>query len=393
MFTFPLDIPVVYQNFLHSHSHFAILGWIYNILYIAMVHLFVKDEKKLKKYNFLFWVTQVSIVGMLFTFAWQGYAAFSIAFSTLHIFCSYVFIIFMVKDLANNKNNGSYALKFFYSSLFFLFLSSFGPWGIVAVVLNGLAATDLYKQAIYFYLHFQYNGWFVFGLIGLWLKYFEDNGTKYNEQSAKISFYLLFIATIGAYFLSLLGFKIPELLRYIGVVSAFLQLAAIRYLYKMFFAEENKVFNSINIINNDLTTNKVNKTANLLFRFSLLALFVKFILQLISALPKIGDAAFISREITIGFIHLVVLGVISTGLIGWLSVMGILEQNRIFTAGCYLFISGFVLTEILLFYPALMMWIKFPVIPEYIYLLFAFTLLMLAGVVIIFLSSLKFAKK
>nr|HMT12294.1 hypothetical protein [Ignavibacteria bacterium] len=131
MFVSPVQFPI-FENLLHAHSHFAILGWLYNALYIAIVYLFVKEPAKQKKYNILFWITQVSIAGMLVSFTLQGYAAYSIAFSTLHIFCSYVFIYFVLKDISNIKNE-TVSLKFIYGGLFFLFLSSLGPWGLVAV--------------------------------------------------------------------------------------------------------------------------------------------------------------------------------------------------------------------------------------------------------------------
>lgn len=376
MFVYPVDI-LNFENTLHSHSHFAILGWLYNALYLAIVYTYVKDIAAQKKYNILFWITQVSIVGMLFTFAWQGYAAFSIAFSTMHIFCSYAFILFMLRDLRSITKE-TYSLKFIYGALFFLFLSSLGPWGLVAAVTQGLAGTDLYKQIIYFYLHFQYNGWFVFAVTGLWLKYFEDHGAIYKEGSASISFHLLFFSTIGAYFLSLLGFNIPSSLKFIGIACAFLQLNGIRYLYILLFKNEVKIFQY------------AGNLPQIIFRFSFFALFIKFLLQLFSALPKIGEVAFISREVTIGFIHLVMLGVITLGILGWFTAMGFLNGiSKLFKSGVFLFIAAFSISEVLLFYPALVIWFHFNGIPNYTYYLFILALLMLASAIIIFISSLR----
>lgn len=385
MFVTPLNIPLEYQNILHSHSHFAILGWLYNALYIALVYTYVKEPGKQGKYNNLFWVTQVSIAGMLVTFAIEGYAAFSIAFSTLHIFCEYAFIIFLLRDLRIYKNE-TYSLKFIYGALFFLFLSSLGPWGLVMVVLNTMQGSDLYKQVIYFYLHFQYNGWFVFAIIGLWLKFLEDRGAKYKSGSAEISFQLLFFSTIGAYFLSLLGFAIPEYLKFVGIASAFLQMNGIRYLYKLLFANEALV--------TDVTGDSVQqRSVRLLFRFSFLALFIKFIMQLISALPKIGDAAFVNREVTIGYIHLVMLGVISTGIIGWFAASGLMNAGKIFSFGIRLFIAALLVNEILLFYPALVMWFSLPGFLQYTAALFITAALMLAGIVVVFVSTLSKKEK
>lgn len=375
-FVFPIEL-LNFENTLHSHSHFAILGWLYNALYIAIVYTYVKDPVKQKKYNILFWITQVSILGMLFTFAWQGYAVYSITFSTMHIFCSYAFIFFVLKDISGIKHE-TLSLKFIYGALFFLFLSSLGPWGLVVVVIQGSAGTDLYKQVIYFYLHFQYNGWFIFALIGLWLKYYETKGAKFNERTASYAFNILFYTNVAAYTLSLLGFKLPAYVYWLAIISAFVQLIGLRYLYKLLFANEIKVFHDKNNITHSL------------FRFSFFALFVKYLLQLISALPNIGDAAFLSREVTIGFIHLVMLGVISAGMLGWFAGFDLIASgNKWFKYGVLLFLASFALSEVLLFYPALVIWFKISGIANYAIYMFILSGGMLAGTIVVFISSLK----
>lgn len=375
-FVFPIEL-LNFENTLHSHSHFAILGWLYNALFIAIVYTYVKDPVKQKKYNLLFWVTQVSIVGMLFTFAWQGYAAYSITFSTLHIICSYAFIFFVLKDISSIKQE-TLSLKFIYGALFFLFLSSLGPWGLVVVMLQGTAGTDIYKQIIYFYLHFQYNGWFIFALIGLWLMYYETKGAKFNEKTASAAFNILFYSNVAAYSLSLLGFKLPSYVYWLAILTAFVQLAGLRYLYKLLFANEIKVFHDKNNITHSL------------FRFSFFALFVKYLLQLVSALPNIGDAAFLSREVTIGFIHLVMLGVISAGMLGWFAGFDLINAgSKWFKYGVYLFLVSFALSEVLLFYPALVIWFKISGISNYAMYMFILSGGMLAGAISVFISSLK----
>lgn len=375
-FVFPIEL-LNFENTLHSHSHFAILGWLYNALYIAIVYTYVIDPAKQKKYNILFWITQVSIIGMLFTFAWQGYAAYSITFSTMHIFCSYAFIFFVLKDISGIKHE-TLSLKFIYGALFFLFLSSLGPWGLVVVVIQGSAGTDLYKQVIYFYLHFQYNGWFIFALIGLWLKYYETKGAKFNERTASYAFNILFYTNVAAYTLSLLGFKLPAYVYWLAILTAFVQLIGLRYLYKLLFSNEIKVFHDKNNITHSL------------FRFSFLALFIKYLLQLVSALPNIGDAAFLSREVTIGFIHLVMLGVISSGMLGWFAGFDLINAgSKWFKYGVYLFLASFALSEVLLFYPALVIWFKISGIANYAMYMFILSGGMLAGTIAMFISSIR----
>jgi hypothetical protein len=347
-------------------------------LYIALVYIFITDPKKQKKYDILFWVTQVSIIGMLVTFVWQGYAAYSITFSTIHIFCSYAFIFFLYKDLNRSAPDDSLSLKFIYAGLFFLFLSSLGPWGLVAVVMKGLAGTDLYKQVIYFYLHFQYNGWFIFTIIGLWLKYYEQHGSKFTPGISNVAFNMLFWSNIGAYALSLLGFNLPSYIHIIGALSAFVQLIGLRFLYKLLYSNEVRVFQQGKGI------------PQLLFRFSFLMLFIKYIMQLISSLPEIGNAAYISRDVAIAFLHLVMLGIMSAGMLGWYSGNGLLKSsNKTFKAGVHLFLFSFFLTEAILFYPALMIWFKLGGIPNSAIYLFYLSISLLLSTILMFISSLE----
>ena len=151
-FVFIYDPEVLnYQYLLHSHSHTAILGWVYNALFLAILLSFLPDKINSKKYNSIFWLTKIAVIGMTISFALQGYAAISISFSTLHILMSYIFIYCFVKDNRKNKSmDGLISLKFIYGGLFFLFLSSFWPWGLAIIFANGLSYTYLYKQAIYF---------------------------------------------------------------------------------------------------------------------------------------------------------------------------------------------------------------------------------------------------
>lgn len=374
IFVYPVEL-LIFQNILHSHSHFAVLGWVYNALFLAILYAYLPEKVDSKKYNILFWLTQVSIVGMLFTFAWQGYAALSIAFSTMHILLSYAFILFVVRDLRSIKTE-SLSLKFIYGGLFFLFLSSLGPWGLVAVVMNGMAGTDLYKQVIYFYLHFQYNGWFVFSLIGLWLRYFEKLGAVFNSKLSSSAFNLLFYSNAAGYSLSLLGFKIPSWIWIIALSSAAVQMLGARKLYKLLFVNEVKVFLKGSI------------WVQRLFRFSFLCLFLKFNMQLLSSIPELGIPAFISREVTIGYLHLVMLGVVTVGLLGWLAGNELISLNsKLGRVGLSALIAGFLLSEVILFYPALVIWFGVSGIPYFTYYLFYLSGVMMVGTALMFIGN------
>ena len=121
--------PVKWVNFpflMHGHSHTAMLGWVYLMLYGLIVHCFIpKESQKKLIYNRLFWVTQITVLGMMINFPIQGYALFSISFSTLHIFCSYYFCRLVWKDAQPATLPEKQLLK---TALFFMVFSTLGVW-------------------------------------------------------------------------------------------------------------------------------------------------------------------------------------------------------------------------------------------------------------------------
>lgn len=370
-FVFPFHL-LNFKNILHAHSHFAMLGWIYNLLFISI--LFIHSDKiiNFNKYNILFWITQFISVGLLFAFAIQGYKAFSIVFSVLHIFSNYIFSGFIYADL-KNQFKSSLSTKFIFAGLFFLILSSLAPWGLTLVVILKLNNNDLYNQLIYFYLHFQYNGWFIFTFLGLWLKYLEPYINSDLFSLSNKLFYTLFFSNIAAYSLSLLGFDYHYFLNIIAFIIAAVQLVA-------FF----KLFNFLNLYVKHTVFN--NPNAKFLFRFSLIALFAKFFLQLISALPKINMPAYIVRDVVIGYLHLIMLGVLSFGMIAFLMANKLIPINKSLISGIHLFLFAFIITEIYLFYPVLKIWLNLNPVPLFAELNFFMAILMFIASLLILIS-------
>lgn len=370
-FVFPFQL-LNFKNILHAHSHFAMLGWIYNLLFIAILFIYSDKIINFKKYNILFWITQFISLGLLFAFTIQGYKVFSIVFSVLHIFISYIFAGFIYADL-KNEFISSLSIKFIFAGLFFLILSSLAPWGLTFVVILKLSNNDLYNQLIYFYLHFQYNGWFIFTFLGLWLKYLEPYINSDLFRFPNKLFYTLFFSNIAAFSLSLLGFDYHYLLNIFAFIISAVQLIA-------FF----KLFNFLNLSLKYAEFS--NSNAKFLFRFSLIALFTKFLLQLISALPKINLPAFIARDVVIGYLHLIMLGVLSFGMIAFLMTNELIPINKNLISGIHLFLFAFIITELYLFYPALKLWFNLNSVPLFTEINFFMAVLMFIASIFILIS-------
>jgi hypothetical protein len=173
-----VDISINYKHILHTHSHIALLGWIYTALTTLIYKFYLSEKFVDKKYKVLFWSTQFSIFGMLLTFPFTGYAIISIIFSTLFLLNSYGFIWLFQKHTSSEQKHLN-SFKLFQVALWFMVLSSVGPW-VLGVIMNTLGSTSSwYRNAIYFYLHFQYNGWFIIAIFGMLFFVFQHRCNPY----------------------------------------------------------------------------------------------------------------------------------------------------------------------------------------------------------------------
>ena len=89
---------------------------------------------------------------MFISFPIQGYAFISISFSTLFLFASYWFV-WKVFRVLKEKNLTHYtSVKFLKASLWYLVISSVGPWSLGPIMALGFAHEAIYYNSIYFFL-------------------------------------------------------------------------------------------------------------------------------------------------------------------------------------------------------------------------------------------------
>ena len=322
------------KNLQHSHSHFAFAGWVSQTLFVLLVHFLSKQNAQinLDKYKKVFIANLICAYIMLFSFIIQGYGLISITFSTLSLFVSFWFAILYFKDLKLlPKDNLS--KNWFKAALFFNVISSLGTFALAYMMATKNVPQDFYLSSIYFYLHFQYNGWFWFACIGLFVSQLIPNLTI--EKANKTIFNWFFISCIPAYLLSILWFKLPIWIYTIAVISAILQIGA-------WFIFVKKV----------IPTFIKNYTLAPLYRWIYLSIIacvsVKFILQLASTVPLVGKLAFGFRPIVIAYLHLVLLAIISSFLLLYLFTNKLINENNAIKKALAIFIIGIFLNEIIL---------------------------------------------
>lgn len=348
--SFPLvEIPITYKFFVHTHSHIALLGWVYVALTTLIYKLFVQNPVNEIKYRKIFWFTQLTLIGMLLTFPFQGYALFSIVFSTLFLFASYWFFWFFNKHV-NQKFKKNQSYKCIKAALWFMVFSSIGPW-LLGIIMNILGAQSIwYRLAIYFYLHFQYNGWMILALIGLFLFVLDELGITLSKNSFKKFFWGIILGIMFSFFLSTLFAKPSLVFNILGAAGGILQLFAFGILVSNFSGLKRKAqvqFSKIQVI--------------LLVTVVILMVF-KMVLQLFTALPYFAELASVYLDFTVGYLHLTFLGVVTMGLFFFLNYFKLIEISRI---AYLIYFTGFVITEGLIFYKGIAAWQEFSLFTRY----------------------------
>jgi hypothetical protein len=328
------SFPFLQQKFiLHSHSHFAFSGWITQVLMVLMVaYLCRTNTNAFRNFRILLYANLITAYGMLFSFPVQGYGAVSITFSTLNILTAYLFAFKFWKAL-NRLPVREESHSWFKASLVFNMISSVGAFSLAYMMATKNLHPHWYLAAVYFFLHFQYNGWFFFSCMGLLADKFRSSGM--NMTFMRNVFLLFAIACVPAYFLSALWLPIPIPVYILVVISAIAQVIG-GYI----------LFTRINKYKNLLKINNI--TGNWLMWLAGVSLAIKLLLQLGSTIPALSDLAFGFRPIVIGYLHLVLLAVITLFILGYIISRRYIQLNRTVLWGTYIFTAGIFLNEIFL---------------------------------------------
>ena len=360
-------IPANYRYVVHAHSHIALLGWAYIGLATLIYKCYFTEVNKSKTYRNIFWFTNITILGMLVTFPFTGYALFSITFSTLFLVASYFFAWFVLKHLPK-QYKGTFSFKCIRAALWYMVVSSIGPWAIGGIMATMGSTSIWYKLSIYFYLHFQYNGWFILALIGILFYILERNELKPQKGDFKSFFLLLNAGIILSFFLSVLWVEPPVGFYILSAAGAILQVLAF---YKLFLILK-KLWPGFK--------QKISPFLDLLFKLTGIFLAVKIILQLLTAIPYFANLSAIYTDFVIGYLHWTFLGVISIALFALLEYFQLLKVKK----GVFgLYFTGFILSEILIFYKGTSVWLGLPFINEYFPVLVAISALIPVAVGIV----------
>lgn len=362
------------KNIQHAHSHFAFAGWITHTLYVLLIN-FLQSKiilKHEKHYRLALIFNLICAYGMLLSFSIQGYGFISIALSmgTILVACSFAY--YFIQDLKSIDNHHP-SILWFKSALWFNILSSLGTFYLAYMMSTRHFNENMYLASVYFYLHFQYNGFFIFTCMGLIFS--KINKVLPSYEYDKRIFILFFTSFFPAYFLSVLWAKIPVWLYIIVVVAAIVQIIA----WIMFISKVRKCI-----------TSKIylSKLLRYLFLSVAIAFSIKLLLQLGSTIPIVSKLAFGFRPIVIAYLHLVLLAVISVFILAFAYSSKLMRENKWSVYGLILFVIGVLLNELALAVQGIASFSYLP-IPKINETLFIVSLVLLGSLITLVISQTK----
>ncbi len=367
------SLPIVDQKHVQeAHSHFAFYGWITQIIYVLIIRYLhgILPEQQLKKYHTLLVINAISAFVMVPSFIYSGYYWLSIAASTAALLTSFVFFFFLLMDL---KGKQDLAKPWFLGGLFFAVISSIGVFGLSYMKSSGNITQDLYLSSTYYYLHFQYNGFFIFSGIGLLIHSLKEIGSEISEKDNKVIFWLMFIGCIVGFGLSVLWMKMPLWIFIAIILGTIVQTIGAIKLYL--------------IVKKNWTKLVLNFSA--LQRFVLMyvgfAFFAKIVLQLGSTIPILSQFAFGFRNVVIAYLHLILLMCVSAFFINQILATNVFKITKPVTTGLKLLLLGIFLNEAVLGLMGVfsIKYISIPFAPE---ILLGVSLLILISLFIILIS-------
>jgi hypothetical protein len=364
---FPITpISVNYKFIVHTHSHVALLGWVYTALTTLIYLLYLRNSQINRRFKNIFIFTQITIIGMLVSFPFMGYKFFSILFSTLFLIASYLFSWLVFKYTpTESKQTNSY--KLIRIALWYMIISSFGPWTLGAIMSTLGQGSSLYKNAIYFYLHFQYNGWFLVALLGVFTRILEQQNIEFTKKEFSIIYWLFNTGIVSTFLISILWMTPNKSINTIAGIGSIFQLIA----FIIFLKKLNKI--------------KL-KSSQFLLKVFITFFLIKLIMQLLGCIPYFSSSISYNVDLVIGYIHWVFLGIVSIGLLSLLSHFKLIKITK---SVIVLYIIGFLLTEFLLFYKGANIWLESDVTANYYHYLIGASVLLFLSIMRLLILQLK----
>ena len=362
---------VHYGNLLHAHSHVAFLGWVFNTFFALALRFFVPPERR-GSYARLFLLTQVTVVGMLATFPFQGYARESIVFSTGHMVFAVIFVVRVLRE----NHAGPAARPYLWAAAVFMIGSAAGPLSLGPLMLAEMRNSPWYDLAVGYYLHFQYNGWFVFFLLAVALQSLHEGGKTRFCGPARKALPWLVAGCVASVVLAALPMRPPGWVFGVAALGAVFQITGCGYGVRALTSGE-RIFRS-----------GAPRVVLWLAGLAGGAFLLRTALQALASWPGLLNLA-TNHFTIIAFMHLIFLGIVAPMTIAWAIHIGWLRWNTPARIGIGLFLGAALVSQSALAYLPLAGRFGWPGWPAFNETQFISALAMFAGIVVAAIGSVK----
>ncbi len=365
-----------YLYLLDVHSHFAFEGWVtLALLFLFVQELLPEPFSKRSVYQWLFGGIVLSSFGILLTMPFNNKSFLAGFFSVLFILITYVFGWVFLKDVQKTRINKTVRLLSV-SAIVSLILSSIGP--ITLAWLHAIKSfnASLYRDALYVYLHLQYNGFFTLAVFALLFHKLYPKISKRTQENFYWFSVLICISILPSLFLSFLWQDPNNFFRVIAITGSIL----------IFVSATWFIFSALPVLR--LSKLVVPAVRYILF-LSTAAFVLKMLLQSFTIFPLVGNAVFGDRPVIIGFLHLVFLGFVSPFILAYYMQKSMLNiKIRLTGYALIIFMSGIVCNEITLMLQGLgAMFLKSSSLLPW--LLWTISFWLMTGAILIFTARMK----
>lgn len=370
------NLPFInYNHLLEAHGHFAFMGWLTLALLLLLLNeLLPAQLNKRPVYRWLLGAMAISAWVMLIAFLSGGYSLFTVIVSAFYIVLTCFFSWILIADLLHARLEKT-LLLLAVSSIVCWILSSSGTALIEYLVLTRSFDGIVYRDALFTYLHFNYNGFFSLAAFALLYKQISPTLGGVARRRWNRFTMVLCISILPSLFLSYLWQEPDLIIRIVAIagtifvwLSFLLFIPCIRSLQGAFGDEP---------------------TIRFLFALSLVSFLLKLLLQGFTIFPGIGNALFGNRPVVMGFLHMVFLGFLSLFILVLFTYKGWLDATRKGTkAAMYIFGVAIVANEGLLIGQGLVI-LFMPGSILFTWLLWVAGILLLAGAILIAVARIR----
>ena len=239
---------------------------------------------------------------------------------------------------------------------------------------SGFKHSIWYHLAVQFFLHFQFNGWFIIAMLALFFRWIEQQQVVLPLPRLKWFYRLLVSSTVLTFALAVAWAEPHPPVFAANSIGVGLQFAMLGILYLLLLPWWPQLISKLNRVN------------YILWHITWISFCIKVLVQTAIALPFVAQMAYTIRNYIIGFIHLMMLGILSFFILGFqYGQSSSLSKNQ--SWGLIALGSGIIGSETLLFLQGTLFWAGWGFMPGYYLLLFGASALIPIGVGLLLVKS------